>query len=45
MDEVLSSTDENASVIVDTVFAHQKYYNYINVIPTVQIKEENDESK
>lgn len=48
LDEIANVTDglaftykiNNASDIVDEVFAHQAYHNYINVTPTEQIKEE-----
>ena len=48
LDEIANVTDglaftykiNNASTIVDEVFAHQAYHNYIHVTPTEQIKEE-----
>ncbi len=48
LDEIANVTDglaftykiNNASDIVDEVFAHQAYHNYIHVTPTEQIKEE-----
>lgn len=48
LEEIANVTDglaftyriNNASDIVDEVFAHQAYHNYINVTPAEQIKEE-----